>query len=275
MDPGAIAPAPVQRVTPDDHRVRLEWDNLPEVLAESGQLGPAVRKVAGYRVYKLADWRHREGALPPRQNWALFASYSAVPGDTLDGQIPLTSVTDSSLEYFEILHEREHFPVGRYRIDDAEVHNGFDFAYRVAAIVEMQLPQADGSVKIIRVEGPLAASVRDVVVPHAAARNGTGSVWVVPNPYRGHAAWDRPPVAGDPLSRHIDFLGLPRSRCTIKIWTVAGDLVAQVDHDGTRGDGQASWNLVSRNGQDTQSGVYLFTVDSSQGRAAGRFVVIR
>jgi hypothetical protein len=73
----------------------------------------------------------------------------------------------------------------------------------------------------------------------------------------------------------VDFCGLPRSPSTIRIYTVAGDLVARVDHDGSGGDGQASWNLISRNGQEIESGVYLFTVDSPLGQSIGRFVVIR
>jgi len=35
------------------------------------------------------------------------------------------------------------------------------------------------------------------------------------------------------------------------------------------------WNLISRNGQDVESGVYLFTVDSALGHQIGRFVLIR
>jgi hypothetical protein len=70
-------------------------------------------------------------------------------------------------------------------------------------------------------------------------------------------------------------MGLPRARCRIKIFTLAGDLVESLDHDGSNGDGQAAWNLVSRSGQDISSGVYLFTVDSPLGQQVGRFVVIR
>ena len=40
-------------------------------------------------------------------------------------------------------------------------------------------------------------------------------------------------------------------------------------------DGQARWNLISRNGQDIVSGIYLFTVDSHLGTQRGKFVVIR
>jgi hypothetical protein len=40
-------------------------------------------------------------------------------------------------------------------------------------------------------------------------------------------------------------------------------------------DGQARWNLISRNGQDVVSGIYLFTVESIRGTQRGKFVIIR
>jgi len=40
-------------------------------------------------------------------------------------------------------------------------------------------------------------------------------------------------------------------------------------------DGQARWNLISRNGQDVVSGVYLFVVESDLGTQRGKFVIIR
>jgi hypothetical protein len=132
-------------------------------------------------------------------------------------------------------------------------------------------------------------------------------VWVVPNPYKGYqriadrpSSWDLTPNATDPTGTRIDFLGLPPGRWTIKIYTVSGDLVQELRssdavNESLRGpvttpggvlpgfnrqqdtpyDGQASWNLISRNGQDIVSGVYLFTVDSGEGIQRGRFVVIR
>ncbi len=43
----------------------------------------------------------------------------------------------------------------------------------------------------------------------------------------------------------------------------------------TANDGQARWNLISRNGQDIVSGVYMFVVESVLGTQRGKFVVIR
>ena len=134
-------------------------------------------------------------------------------------------------------------------------------------------------------------------------------MWVVPNPYRGVAniqqrpsAWDLTPNGTDPTGTHIDFYGLPDGAWTIKIFTLAGDLVQTlrstdavdastrtatvIDSHGQRhdnvtrqqdtaGDGQARWNLISRNGQDVVSGIYLFSVDSHRGVERGKFVLIR
>ena len=41
-------------------------------------------------------------------------------------------------------------------------------------------------------------------------------------------------------------------------------------------DGQARWNLISRNGQDVVSGIYLFTVELGGAvKHRGKFVIIR
>ena len=44
------------------------------------------------------------------------------------------------------------------------------------------------------------------------------------------------------------------------------------------GAGHASWNLMSRNGQEIVSGIYLYAVQSDDGRFedfVGKFVVVR
>jgi hypothetical protein len=73
----------------------------------------------------------------------------------------------------------------------------------------------------------------------------------------------------------------------IRIFTLAGDLVAVVPHNiagdlnqGWISDYSESWDLNSRNNQQVVSGLYLFSVeDYTQGNRGkiqtGKFVVIR
>jgi len=200
---------------------------------------------------------------------------------------------------------REHrirYPVGRYQLVDREVKNGFVYFYSVTAFDSTGFGRT-----ALELAGRRSATESDGVVPQSSARTGK-NVWVVPNPYRGFrtiadrpSTWDLIPNGSDPTGTHIDFLGLPQGKWTIKVFTVSGDLVQTITSDdavnesvrtplpGPNGttvpgynrqqdndnDGQARWNLISRNGQDIVSGIYIFTVESSQGTQRGKFVVIR
>jgi hypothetical protein len=204
--------------------------------------------------------------------------------------------------------KRAVYPVGRYHIVDREVKNGFNYFYSVTAFdstFELGTTSELG--------GRRAAVEADEVTPQVGVSVNKSKVWVVPNPYRGYArisarpsAWDLTPNASDPTGTYIDFMGLPAGQWTIRIYTVSGDLVQELhsqdpvnesirspvkigtDPNGqpimapgynrqqdNPNDGQARWNLISRNGQDIVSGIYIFTVESNQGADRGRFVVIR
>jgi hypothetical protein len=217
------------------------------------------------------DWRNRASLIPPDDNWASIGWWG---WDEEDSRIPIATITDTTLTYERIWYERPYYPVGRYAVVDTQVFNGFDYIYVVTSTVEVQRT-FQGVPVIHRYESPLSPTFDQVVRPRLEAKAEAPAVWVVPNPFRAGAQWDRPVVLGDRVTRHVDFMGLPRAACTIRIWTVSGDHVATIQHDGTNGSGQASWDLVSRNGQEVASGIYLFTVESSLGGAKGRFVVIR
>ena len=64
------------------------------------------------------------------------------------------------------------------------------------------------------------------------------------------------------------------------IYSLAGDHVKMIEHDdasSTEEDGVTSWNLISKNNQDTVSGVYMFHVkdDDTGQEKIGKFVIIR
>ncbi len=105
-------------------------------------------------------------------------------------------------------------------------------------------------------------------------------IYVVPNPAttQSMAAWSLEPNSDDPTGIKVEFRNLPESRGKIRIYTLSGDLVQELPFDGTMGIGTMKWDLVSRNGQDVTSGVYLFSVESENSafsRKVGKFVVIR
>jgi hypothetical protein len=194
--------------------------------------------------------------------------------------------------------KRTRYPVGRYMWVDREVKNGFLYFYSITA---------GDSAAAGELFGRRAAVEADQVTPQVSTKAGK-SVWVVPNPYRGFtnilarpSAWDLTPNASDPTGTHVDFMGLPRGPWKIRVYTVSGDLVTELHHDDqvnasirgnatgsdgvtrpgynrqqdTANDGQARWDLISRNGQDVVSGIYVFVVESNQGQQRGKFVVIR
>lgn len=115
-------------------------------------------------------------------------------------------------------------------------------------------------------------------------------VGVYPNPYKVNAAWDGP-NEGD---RKLYFYNLP-SKAEIRIYTIAGDIVAEFEHDSEtyNGDiswfdnfsddprvlpgGEHAWDLQSEANQILTTGLYLFTVkDLTSGQIEkGKLTIIK
>jgi hypothetical protein len=81
-------------------------------------------------------------------------------------------------------------------------------------------------------------------------------ILVVPNPYRAAEVWDRPGA------HEVHFINLPQ-RATIKIYTIAGDLVTQLEHNDPVRDFEA-WDLKNGKGSDVASGIYIYRIESPQ-----------
>jgi hypothetical protein len=128
-------------------------------------------------------------------------------------------------------------------------------------------------------ESSVLASRKRVILPFSVSHE-PGKVLVVPNPYRtdenytyefgGYEGRNR---SWTEDKRLIKFIHLPEE-CTIRILTLAGDVVNTLTHnDPVRGE--ESWNLLSESGRAIASGVYIFSVESRYGKQVGKFVVIR
>ena len=100
---------------------------------------------------------------------------------------------------------------------------------------------------------------------------------VVPNPYVASNPFEPsiPPDRSGRGERRIYFMNLP-PRATIRIYTITGELIDTVVHDGAVDDGQASWDLTTRDGMNVAYGIYLYHVDAPDvGEKVGRFAIIK
>jgi len=73
------------------------------------------------------------------------------------------------------------------------------------------------------------------------------------------------------------FINLP-PECTIRIYTVAGELVRKLEHNSTMWNGAEYYNLLNNDNQEIGFGMYLWHVDaksSGLGTKTGKFAVIK
>ncbi len=177
-----------------------------------------------------------------------------------------------------------------YEYIDQEIHNGFLYFYSVTATDHTLLPSGHPT-GINIATGPGLGGDPGSSFSHTTpgtesqtaedrAKNGA-NIYVFPNPATRDALAEYQemyPNGDDPTGVRVTFTNLPAAHNNVQIFTVSGDLVQEIPHDGTNGSGHVSWNLVSRNGQEVVSGVYLYTVssdDSAFDDFIGKFVVVR
>lgn len=99
--------------------------------------------------------------------------------------------------------------------------------------------------------------------------------YVVPNPYVGSASFEpeRFAISGRG-ERRIEFRNLPE-QCTIRIFTIRGELVQTIHHQGST-LGYIGWNLRTKDNLDVAPGLYIYHVDAgSLGSKIGKFAIIK
>jgi hypothetical protein len=271
---------PSVRLEARDGAVVIQWNNAAELVPD-----PLSKKFdfCGYRIWKAEQWTRPEGSTGPTPElWSLLAEYRLpkyIDSDTKQRDLTMIrNLTVSPCDTVDAAKKLYTYPVGYYQHRDDNVLNGFIYFYSVTAFDINETGDFDpisGAQELFSLECRHVASADQAVVPGSNAVSEAGKVFVVPNPYYGGAAWDLVPNPRDPTGTHVDFMNLPQGEWTIKVYTVAGDLVRSIDNDGTDNIGQVRWDLVSRNGQDVVSGLYLFTVESRYGTQVGKFLILR
>lgn len=117
---------------------------------------------------------------------------------------------------------------------------------------------------------------RRAYIDREKARAELDMIKVVPNPYLANALWEpKNPYSSGRGPRSIHFTHLP-NRCTIRIFTVNGELVNQIEHDSPLENGTAEWDLLTKDNLSVSFGVYIYHVDAPGiGQKAGKFAIIK
>jgi hypothetical protein len=123
-------------------------------------------------------------------------------------------------------------------------------------------------------ETPIDSTQLVYLTPGSPPKENLEDVVVVPNPFRVRAEWD--PADG---SHQVKFIRVP-DRSTVRIFTSAGELLKTLTANqyqspgGLTGD--VTWDLKNDSGNLVVSGIYLFQVETVDGRTIkGKFVIIK
>jgi hypothetical protein len=264
-----ILPSPPQpprfRVKPGRGEITLFWDDFPE-----DQLDPfyQIADFEGYRVYVT----RREGATS--EEFDLVRELDMVDGIGYD--TGFESVRDS-IWFGDTLYT--------YNVTIDNLKDGFKYWVALTAF-DRGVPEEG----LESMESGIRATTT-LAVPGASPSEKDGGVLVVPNPYRGEATWDGP----RDREKYLWFINLPQ-KATIRIYTIAGDLIKTIEFDGSTYDaheiqgletdvernvaiasGICGWDLISDEDQAVASGLYMFSVENHMtgGNQIGKFMVIR
>ncbi len=258
-------PSPVLAIDPGPGSVRLFWDASPETIPDP--VLPDSADFQGYRVYLSRD----------NVEYTLIGEYDLV--DTIGFNAGFETIRkDTLIDGWGY----------NYSLTIPNLKDGFPY---YAAVTSFD--RGDKASGVPSLESGVSQN-RTVFVPGPKGRlpeKKSPGVIVFPNPYRGESAWD----GAFPRERLIYFANLPR-RCTIRIYTLSGDLVDTIDFDSRTyraidnavlydpvfpppvlSGGIAAWDLLTRENQSIASGLYVFSVENRENSdiEVGKFLVIR
>ncbi|MBT8401955.1 MAG: hypothetical protein KJO98_15885 [Rhodothermia bacterium] len=256
------------------NRVSVYWDKTAERSLDpvSGDFD-----FEGYRIYRSDPGDDRAGNILDEAS--LIAQYDR-PGNRTGFNNGFADIA---------LAEPVVFPGDTtqywYRFDAPSLLGGWQYLFSVTAF-----DQGDPDAGLPSFESSRVSNATRVFPGTPPVSDGSRSVGVYPNPYRIEAAWD----GGTSRTRKLNFYNLP-PKSEIRIYTLAGEIVAEIDHDAETyvGDirwydsfsaenrqqpgGEHSWDILSDNSLAISAGLYLYTVkDMDSGEVQrGKFVIIK
>lgn len=108
------------------------------------------------------------------------------------------------------------------------------------------------------------------------AKQELEKVKVVPNPYVASAMWEpKNPYSSGRGPRSLHFTHLP-NKCTIRIFTVNGELVDVIEHDSPFNNGTEEWKMLTKDNLNVAYGIYVYHIDAPGiGEKIGKFAIIK
>jgi hypothetical protein len=145
------------------------------------------------------------------------------------------------------------------------------------------IPPADNDRYYLATDKPFA--VGDVFsfqtlgasISKAQAKVELAEICVVPNPYVATNVVEplNPLDRSSRGYRRVYFDHLPQ-RCTIRIFTLAGELVRTIEHNTDIDDGKEFWDLLTKDNMEVAYGLYFFHVEAPGiGETTGKFAIIK
>ena len=218
-----------------NNQITIKWSNEKELNFVDPLSGNT--RVKNYKIYKTTD--------PQRNDW----------GDPV-AVIPASGNTNAYTYTWT---------------DPQRTDNYFYYSYSVT------VEDIDGleSGKTFLPSDKSVAENTAEIRPVDAPEQSVNDIKVVPNPYIVSASWERKrlgdPLLGEPV-RDLSFTNLP-DECTIKIFTLDGDLVKTIEH--SNGTGTAFWDIRSEYNQLISTGIYFYHISSKYGEKIGKFAIVR
>lgn len=273
---------PKVRVEVGDRDITLYWDKSAE-----SSVDPISQEkdFEGYRIYRSNPGLDITSPEEFLLNMSLIAEYD-IPGNNIGYDVGFSKI---------LLPEAKYFPGDTvaywYRFPPPDMGlthlNGWQYLYGITAY-----DRGDSVNKLPSLES--AKVLKRIVAGTVPTSDATTEIGVYPNPYYVRAYWEG---TGGERNRKLIFYNLP-ARCEIRIYTLAGDIVATIQHDAATYDGsdiewfrkfetirekiqfsggEHAWDLITRYDQTIATGLYLFSVkDLDTGNIKiGKFLVIK
>lgn len=260
--------------SPQDTRVIIYWDRSAE---ESTDPVTGLKDFEGYKIYRTNPGDDQSGNILDQAT--LIAQFDT-PGNETGFNNGFQDIRLAEPVTFEG-DPTEYW----YRFEANNLLNGWQYLFTITAF-----DTGDKQAGLPSFESSRIANATRIFPGTPANDDNNFKVGVYPNPYRINAAWD----GNTSRTRRLNFYNLP-ALSEVRIYTLAGEIVATLDHDASSytGDtrwfddfsadnrrlpgGEHAWDLLSENGLSLTAGLYLYTVkDLNSGDVQhGKFVIIK